>query len=359
MANVGTDAVIVRLAVYCIVASMLSGLLVGLLVPGSDAGTGYDADEISEYQTELGRFTGDSLTTDTPWVLTHVYTPYVDGSPAVDDDGYAYGEAVAYPYIGSVAGIRLDPDQKSSVPLEYENADSSGVTQEVQRSSSGHWYSGILNWWYGITNQKSSEGVALLDYTGYRYVFDPTKIFKYDDTKDLDSNKDNYYAADGSLSLVWYAYGTEGLSGALTVYHGSVRIGSITAASIVAGYNQSSGYASSFDVDFEGTVLKISIKFDPAAVQTMSLSQAWVSGLWSMSVSSESADGRMSIDDSHDFSTSLGGIIRTLRGVFTFSLPDVGASGWGVVLWIMVYVPGMLGLVLVGIRAIELAKPLG
>ena len=359
MANVGTDAVIVRLAVYCIVASMLSGLLVGLLVPSSDGGTGYDSDEVSAYQSELGRFTGETLTTDTPWVLTHVYTPYAGGTPSVDDDGYAYGVAVDYSYLGSVAGIRLDPDQKSSVPLEYVSSESSGVTNEVQRSSHGHWYSGVLNWWYGLTGQTSTEGVALLDYTGYRYVFDPTKMFRYDDTKDLDSNKDNYYAADGSLSLVWYAYGTEGLSGALTVYHGSVRIGSITADAIVAGYDPSSGYASSYDVDFEGTIIKISIRFDPSAVQTMSLTQAFVSGQWSMSVSSESADGLLSLDDSHDFSTSLGGIIRTLRSVFTFSLPDVGASGWGIVLWIMVYVPAMLGLVLVGVRAIELAKPLG
>lgn len=368
--NVATssdDALLVKIAVFGIAVSFMATLMVSVVY--LDQGD-YDYDQIQSYREELSGFTGESMLNTTPWVLTHVFTPWIstDGTTGhIDDDGWLYGEEITdYSYIKKSADIKLSPDQKSSVPITFTD---DAVTYQVQSgykwwaresgTASGYvlapvtWLTDTL--FPGALQKTTTETKSAnsWNYTGYRYVFDPTLPFQ--DSSDLKTS-----VRDGALSLVWYAYnGHEGLSGGLDVYGGQVLLASYSATDIIAAYNTASGYATTYDFNFEGTMLKLSVRFDQDAIESgTTLMQAWTEGSWSMAISSISAGNFYDIDGSTSFVSTAGSMIQTFIKIFTFNMPELGNPLANWILWAIVGLPMTIAMLCVTLRLISSFKVL-
>lgn len=357
------DALLAKIAIFGIAISIFSTMLITILIV--EDGGDYDYDSIQAYRDELGEFTGESLVNDTPWVLTSVYTPWNSDLPVdghLDPDGWLYGQgwnssssdipASIAPYLGHSANIKLDPTQKSSTPLFFDESDA----VEYSYVSGVQWWAdgqGILNpieQFIGSAlgqdpNIYSTGTAQQWQYTGYRYVFDPTLPFANADASSV----------DGSLSIVWYNYnGTEGISGGLQIYGGDVLLANYSAADIVAGYNSASPYATSYDFVFEGVPLTLSVRFDQSAIDDgMPLMQAWTQGYWSMSISSVSAGNFYDISDSISFTSTAGSMFSTFIDIFTFSVPSIDNYWMDLILWLIVALPFTLAMLLIAMRAIS------
>lgn len=369
MANGGDDALLVKIAVFGIAVSFMATLMVTVVF--IDSGGDYDYNEIQSYRDELSGFTGESMLNSTPWVLTHVYTPWIstDGASSehVDEDGWLYGsEITTYGYLNQSANIKLSPEQKSSVPITYTD---DAATYQVQTgykwwaSESGTAAGLVLTPFTWLAEalfpgalDKTTEETRTANswnYTGYRYVFDP--VLPFTDSSDAKAS-----VRDGSLSLVWYTYnGQEGLSGGLDVYGGQVLLASYSATDIIAEYNTASGYATTYEFNFEGTLLNLSVRFDQTAIDSgTTLMQAWTEGSWSMAISSISAGNFYDIDNSTSFVTTAGSMISTFIKIFTFDMPELGNSIANWILWAIVGLPMTIALLCVTLRLISSFKVL-
>lgn len=364
MADGGDDALLVKLAVFGVVMSVLCTALITVLFV--ENGSDYSFDEIQEGRNELETFTGQSMINETPWKLTGVYTPWIstDGTAGhVDEDGWLYGTAITtsegYSYIGKTANIKLDVEQKSNAPLT------------VSDSTQPYKYADGLKWWakdrviagvhftfakgLGTTlgfdpNEYKTKNATIWNYTGYRYAFDPMLPFQ-----STDSDTGEVSVRDGKLSLVWYSYnGQEGLSGGLDVYGGRVLLAGYSAADIITAYNSSTGYATTYDFDFEGTRLHLSVRFDETAIQNgTALMQAWTNGDWTLAISSTSAGNFFDISKSNSFSATAGNMIQTFISIYTFDMPELDNSWAQWVLWALVGLPMTMAMLCITLRLVN------
>lgn len=352
MVSYGDDATLMKVAIFGLAMSIVCTM--GIQIMFVETGD-YDYDDIQAYRNELISFSGESMVNNSPWVLTHVMTPW---NPALDpaehySDGWLYGVDLidSYPDKYESADIHLDPTQKSTVPISYTRE---AATYE-QRDGSQWWANIPIIGWIG-------EGLGLdpytyktvvannWNYTGYRYVFDPTLPFAENETS----------TRDGSLSMVWYSYGgQEGLSGGLDIYGGEVKLASYSATDIIADYNDGSTYATIYDFDFSGTHLNLSIRFNPNVIENGTpLMQAWSNGEWSMAISSVSAGNFLDVEGSTAYATTMGGMLDTFIQIYTFNLPDFNNPWAAMVLWLMVGLPMTIALLCVTMRVIQALKPL-
>lgn len=374
----GDDNQLMKVAVFCIAFSIISTVLASMYILGSGD---YDYDTLSGYRNDLAEFSGGQLVNDTPWVLTAVYTPFTPGTIPDSEitnhieydngrtTGWLYGEKITdYPGINEAVDIKLDPDKKSNQLLTVGNPYSWEYRGEKE------WWAGNNQWGidisgigdvgrniYGFfTGQDPDEidpyyryttetGTANnWNYTGYRYVFDPTLP--------LSSGGDT---VDGRLSLVWYDIRTDtGLSGALEIYtdrnHEQVLLGRISSTEILSAFQTTSGYASVFDFKFEDTTLNLVIRFLPTVYNSYSsLKDAWDDGAWSMSISSPSAGNFFDVENSNAFNITAGSAFETFIDIFTFKTPEFTDDPWvSVILWLMCGLPMTLGMLCVTMRLI-------
>ena len=362
-----------RVALFGIAVSVMSTCMISLLLVPANGD--YSFDEIQDYRNELSQFTGESMLNQTPWVLTDVYTPY-EGlgenesiNDHVDKDGWLYGERINYTDIGQAANIKLSVDHKSSVPIT--NAD----TETPYTVASGVKWWADSTAWYGILvdyvfrpvgeffgqdpNTYEQKTAHTWNYTGYRYVFDPTLPFKYDENGDATETS----VRDGKLSLVWYMYRTasgtqEGLSGGLDVYGGRVLLASYAATDIIAAYNSASGYATTYDFDFEGTHLNLSIKFDQEVIERgKPLMEAWTAGDWELAISSISAGNFYDVANSTSFTATAGNMIQTFIQIYTLDLPSINNPWMDLILWFIVGLPMTLAMLFITLRVVDTVKP--
>lgn len=363
----GDANTLVKIAVFCLTFSIVSTAICSVFAAGSGD---YDYDVIKGYQQELSEFTGGNLVNDTPWVLTAVYTPWIpqiqsqgqDIADHIDPDGWLYGDSItSYSEIGKAADISLSSSNKSNQKLSI------GTPYDYSYRSGEEWWNGGND--YGIvllapsiaqflTGGKSGDGYIYTsgtannwNYTGYRYVFDPTLPFS-----------NGASSKDGSLSIVWYDFdGESGLSGGLVIYgskdksNQTVVLADYSASDIIAGYQTSNGYASTYDFVFDGTHLNLSIKFNPDVLtQYSSLRAAWDAGAWTMSISSASAGNYFDVENSNAFTTTAGGMLETFIEIYTFDYPEFsGENEWvNVILWLIVGLPMTLGMLLITLRTV-------
>ena len=365
MASYGDDATLTKIAVFGIAMSIFCTL--GIQIMFVETGD-YDYDEINAYRNDLINFSGESMINDNPWVLTHVYTPWVPGMTLDDpdnphySDGWLYGEDVIsnYPDRYKSADIHMDVNQKSSAPLSF--------TRKAYDQP------GVREWWtdipvigtvlmvgaaYAGIDVYSQHPLTLnnFNFTGYRYVLDPTLPFA--------ENENTTSTRDGSLSLVWYSYnGQEGISGGLDIYGGrsgnyndTIKLASYSATDIIADYDETSNYATVYDFDFEGTHLNLSIRFDANAIEGgMPLMQAWTEGKWSFAISSVSAGNFLDIDNSTSYATSMGSMLDTFIKIYTFNLPNFNNEWAAMMLWLMVGLPMTIALLCVTMRLMNAIK---
>lgn len=351
MASYGNDATMVKIAVFGIAMSILSTAMISILFVDTQNGD-YTQDEIDAYRNDLISFSGQSMINQTPWVLKHVYTPWNNSLPTEGhyDDGWLYGDEITdYSDLNKSQDIHLDPNKKSSVPITYtENA----ATYMEQTGTK--WWANIpvVNWigdliTGGQRYNYEERHLNNWNYTGYRYVYDPTLPFSTGTS-----------TVDGSLSLVWYSYNSqEGLSGGIDVYGGSILLGAFSATDIIADYDVTSSYATTYDFNFEGTILQLSIKFNPKAIEAGTpLMQVFTSGDWSMQISSVSAGNFFDVKNSVSFTNTQGNMISNFIKIFTFSMPGVDNPWISTMLWLMVSLPMALAMLFITLRMIEAVK---
>lgn len=358
MASYGDDATLMKVAIFGVTISLMCTLGISvLLVETGD----YDYDDIQAYRNDLIAFSGESMVNDSPWVLTHAYGPWNSNYPDdnVDADGWLYGEdyTETYEYIGESADIKLNPGYKSTVPLTY----STEVTSFDVQDGTQWWANIPVIGWIGTSlgfdpYTYSTHTSNNWNFTGMRYVFDPTLPFK---SNLDDEGNPKTSTVDGSLSIVWYTYGgQEGLSGGLDIYGGSILVGHYSATDIVADYNTGSGYATTYDFDFNGANLNLSIRFDKDVIDAgTNLMQPWTEGSWSMAISSVSAGNFLDIENSAAYSNSVGSMIDTFIKIFTFNVPDLGNEWAGMILWLMCGLPMTIAMLCVTLRVISATKP--
>ena len=378
--GMGDDNQLMKVAVFCIAFSIFSTCLASMYILGNGD---YDYDTMSAYRSDLVEFSGGQLVNDTPWVLTGVYTPFVPGSVPDEEiqdhieydkgrtTGWLYGEKITnYPGLNEVADISLDPNKKSNQLLTVGNPYDWAYRGDRSALAGNNEY-GIDLSWLAIAGFRFTKAVTFgnvdiesedpgwqyetisgsannWNYTGYRYVFDPTLPFSGQGS-----------TVDGRLSLVWYDIVTDtGLSGALEIYsdanHEQVLLGRISATEIISSFQTTTGYVSVFDFNFEGTVLNLVIRFSPTVYQTYnSLKQAWDAGAWSMAIASPSAGNFFDVDNSNAFNITAGSAFDTFIDIFTFKTPEFTNEPWAaVILWLMCGLPMTLGMLCVTMRLV-------
>lgn len=361
-----------KIAIFCITMSILSTCLVAMYVSGS---SDYDYDTINAYRSELTTFSGGQLVNDTPWVLNGVYTPFTPGSIPDEEipnhierdgnrtTGWLFGEKITnYEYLGKVADIKLDKNQKSNQLLTV------GDPTDYKYRNGKEWWAGGNEWGITVidpgvvrffadifTDEDTSDiGYTTVsgsannwNYTGYRYTFDPVLPFSSQAS-----------SKDGRLSLVWYSIlGDTGLSGALEIYtdrnHEQIKLGSISARDIINVFRSSEGYVQTFDFDFEGTHLNLTIRFDPTIYSNyQTLQDAWYDGAWSMAISSASAGNFFDVENSNAFSVTAGSALDTFVQIYTFDYPHFDNTWVELIMWLLVGLPMTLGLLFITIRLV-------
>lgn len=346
------SSTLMKIAIFGLTLSIISTALIALLIaPDND----YDYDEINAYRNQLISFSGNTMVNNTPWVLTDVMTPWVpeDGVQGhIDSDGWLYGSSIAYSEIGKAADIKLDPGQKSNTLLSV------GDPEQYSYVSGSQWWAGGNDWgitlinkdfagFFGVDSNTYTSGTAnRWNYTGYRYVFDPTLPFG-----------NGTSTKDGALSLVWYSFnGEEGLSGGLDIYGGDVILASYSATDIIAGYESVGGYAANYDFDFNGYHLNLSIKFDPDKTGSYTLAQCWTAGYWSMAISTVSAGNFYDIENSTAFVSTAGSLIDTFTAIFTFSMPSINNPWMDLILWLLVALPMTIAMLCVTLKFVQSIK---
>ena len=165
----------------------------------------------------------------------------------------------------------------------------------------------------------------------------------------------NASTVDGSLSLVWYSYNNqEGLSGGLQIYGGNVLLSSYSASDIVAGYNLTNAYATTYQFMFDGTPLTLSIRFNPDVIDAGTpLMSAFSAGDWTMAISSKSAGNFYDIDNSSSFTATAGSVVNTFIQIYTWSAPQLTNAWANLVIWLMVGLPMTIAMLCVGLRMVN------
>lgn len=370
MAEFSGERTLIAIALFCIAMSVMSTCMITMFVQGS---SDYDYDTINAYRSELAEFSGGQLVNDNPWVLSGVYTPFTPGTIAdsdipnhIENDngqsiGWLFGTSItSYSYIGEVARIKLDPNQKSNQlltignPLDYEYQNGAswwnGNNDLGVRliGDAGLWLgqqiTGDSNWGYETVSGTANNW----NYTGYRYVFDPVLPFNSQAS-----------SKDGRLSVVWYQIPTDtGLSGALEIYgatknQNQIKLGSISASEIITAFRSTVGYVQVFDFNFEGTHLNLTIQFDPTVYNNYNtLQAAWDAGAWSMAISSASAGNFFDVESSNAFNVTAGTMLDTFISIYTFDYPHFD-NGWAeFVMWMLIGLPMTLGLLFITMRLV-------
>ncbi len=372
MADASGEKVLITIAIFCIGMSVMSTCMIGMFVSGS---SDYDYDTINAYRADLVDFSGGQLVNDTPWVLNGVYTPFTPGVIPDEDipahierdgnrtTGWLFGDKITnYQYLGQVADIKLDPNQKSNQLLTVGNP------YDYEYRNGKEWWNGgndfgvtiidpgIVGFFVGLFTDQDTSNIGYTtvsgtannwNYSGYRYTFDPVLPFN-----------DQASSKDGRLSLVWYQIpGDTGLSGALEIYadkdHEQIKLGSISARDIINVFRSAEGYVQTFDFDFEGTHLNLTIRFDPTVYSSYStLQQAWDAGAWSMAISSASAGNFFDVDNSNAFNVTAGSMLDTFVQIYTFDYPHF-EEGWvEFIMWLLVGLPMTLGMLFITMRLV-------
>ena len=392
----GDDTLQVKLAVLGVVVSLIVTAMLPIMLYNNP--TGYDLQDVQEIRDDMARFTGKSMVDQSPFVLQHVYTPYVVGEEwRTTEEGWLYGSELGTTdpetgiftpeYLdpqtgqnlidGHTSQIRLDPAYKSDTPLfqsdytavvtipeakwyykpgfglfgvdDQPDDGTYDVTLPTSTAPDAINVFGRIAEWLGFDVWESkSVTYPTWNFSGYRYEFDPVLRIN---TEDGTSTKT---VTDAKLSIVWYdldggnGSSTQGISGGLILYNNKTNgiVANYTAAEIIANYNTASMRASEYVLDFEGVEISMYIMFD-ADVRTnpLGLSEAWDQGKWTIAFSTHSADLFLDIENSTSFTASVGNMINTYIDIFTFNTPELSAE-WDLVLWVICGLPLMLAMIL-------------
>lgn len=352
------NVAIAGVAVFALVVSLvLAAMLPVMSIQTSDV----DAQTLADERMRLGEYTGTSMLSATPFKLTGVYTPYVPGMTVNEDenftpDGWLYGESIAYAEIGKTDTIRLDPDHKSNDILQMDDDQVTYLKTvanwwaEDYTNDDAQWIADVQNFFAGVAHavlhdvfgmddykkEMTTERADYWTYSGYRYYFEP--VVK---TVIENGNEKTVTTDQISLSIVWYQkLNTQGLSGGLVVYNEKTRavIQNITMQEIIADYNVTSGHASVYEMNFDGTPVKLAFRFDSKVLDgTVPMTTAFDRGMWTCAFYTNSVNSLLD-EDSGMYSISAGNALDTYMQLLTVSYPGL-SSPWDIIVWLLCAVP--------------------
>lgn len=370
----------IRVVVFATVISLMMAMLLPFLAPvqSMDADT---VDEIMAQRADLQDFTGASMINQAPFVLTGVYTPYIPGQSEerYSEDGALYGESIdpyivdGKSYIGKVSNIKLDPDWKSTSMLIPDTQEITTTEQRLKAWAED--WGGYNPWWdpfgllHGVDNWlhkdvldedpyetiETTKTGTVWNYSGYRYVFEPSLTVDYTDETGTTSAIDRI-----TLSIVWYDMsGVEGLSGGLILYEGNTKrvLANISASEIIGNYDMYTNKASVYTMNFEGLPVKLAIRFDPLALDgSQNLLAAWSNGDWTLGFYAPSLSNFLDRENSMSYDLTLGSLVETYTQVFTLNYPTL-SGGWDLVVWVLCSLPMLLVLIGAILAVVEAVKP--
>lgn len=353
---------IAGVAVFAIVISLMLAAMLPVMGVGVTGDT--DADSVAEQKMALSRFNGQSILNTAPFELKGVYLQYVPGQTVNEDenftpDGWLYGTSVDnYQYIGEVAQIRFDPNQKADNILQPTNDTVTYLktydywwSHDYQKDQgTPGWIRNVQSFFQGIGHalnvdlggmpetykEWTTEQANYWQYQGYRYYFEPVVKVEVDENDD----EQKITTKNMSLSVVWYKMvNTEGISGGLVIYNEAKKtvVQNITMEEIIGNYNTTSGYASNYDMNFDGVPITFSIRFDQRVLDgEVPMVEAFQQGMWTCAFSTNSVSSL--IEENGTFTLNAGNTLKTYTEILTVSYPGL-ASPWNIIVWLLCTIP--------------------
>lgn len=362
----GEQTFIQKWVIVAILVVFLLPVMIGMFFPkevGEDDGLNtYSSEQtFTDLMDSYFAFAGArGSTTEMPWTLTGIYTPYHGGSYHYTQDGWLYGDLIKdyhpsqydvtaevqnehpgkYPAItessrylvkyqrevdgATVYRYDLSNHGTSEIPSFYylPNGTQDGkmnkdlytyVTMDVNQQSDVFFTSNLKH-----TNNQ----YFYYEYTGYRYAFQPLSDYYIRGT---DGDPIKTTATNTSLSLIWYNFvGQSGISGQLVLTGSDSGVDYITAPEIVTAFNSVNNTAK-FTMNFNGCDMNVYIRINPYyTTQGWSVEDCYNNGWWSIMVSSVTAD--MSAYTTPSNPINLEKIWETLMDLFSFNMDDYPMS---------------------------------
>lgn len=359
----GEQTFIQRWVIVSIFVIFLMPVMIGMFFP-KEMGTGeyfntYASDDtLNEMSDSYFAFTeGKGSTTEMPWTLTGVYTPFNilenGGSYRYTQDGWIYGTLVKeytpsqynvinttdqYPartYESRYRVIYQDEKDGSHV-YRYQNTASGTLPSmdlDNDTTQDGHIDGDLYTYVTMDVNQQSdifftsslkqtNNQYFYYEYTGYRYAFQPLSDYYIRGTNGQPIKTN---AVNTSLSLIWYNFvGQSGISGQLVLTGSDSGVDYITASEIVTAFNSINNTAK-FTMNFNGCDMNIYIRINPYYTsQGWSVEDCYNNGWWSIMVSSVTAD--MSAYTTPSNPINIEKIWDTLMDLFMFNMKDYPMS---------------------------------
>ena len=342
----GEQTFIQKWVIVAILVIFLMPIFVGMFYP-KQTGNGeffntYASEEtLSDLTDSYFAFTENKgSTTEMPWTLTGIYTPYSgSGTYRYTDDGWLYGTLVK-DYSPSQYRTQEGWDARYNVKYQQEvngahvyRYDLNGLElggSTLDGHIDGDLYTYVdmdVNYqseiFFTSNLKQTNNQYFYYSYTGYRYAFQPLSDYYIRGT---DGTAIKTVATNTSLSLIWYNFvGQSGISGQLVLTGSDSGVDYITADEIVTAFNSINNTAK-FVMNFNGCEMNIYIRISPYFTsQGMSIEECYNKGYWSIMVSSVTAD--MSAYTTPSNPINLEKIWDTLMDLFMFNMSDYPMSG--------------------------------
>lgn len=352
--------------IVAVLVIFLMPVMIGMFFPketgsGEFFNTYASENTLNELSDSYFAFTeGRGSTTEMPWTLTGIYTPYTGGTYHYTQDGWLYGSLITeyhptqYDVDGTVQILNpgkypaITYDSRYLVSYQHEKDGSYVYRYDLQNSGTdanpspyympngtqdGKYNGDLYTYVTMDINQqseiffteslkKTSNQYFYYTYTGYRYAFQPLSDYY---VRGTDGSPIKTTATNTSLSLIWYNFvGQSGISGQLVLSGSDSGVDYITAQEIVTAFNSINNTAK-FNMNFNGCDMNIYIRINPYyTTQGWSVEDCYNNGWWSIMVSSVTAD--MSAYTTPSNPINIEQIWETMMDLFMFDMSDYPMS---------------------------------
>lgn len=274
-------------------------------------------------------FTGAQTTNENVWALTGIYTPYGIGADGNPSNSYGYTED-HWLYGSRVTGYSPSQFTGSSIyTVNYNNGFYFYNGDTLDGHKTGDLYTSVAmdvaqksDIFFTPSGKHQSGEQWYYDFNGYRYSFQALQDGYY---KNENGDVVKAPASNTSLSMIWYDYyGSQGLSGQLTLAGSDQGLAYLTSSDIVSAFDSTNNIAK-FKMKFNGIDMNVYIKIKPEYTSAgYSVAQCFDMGYWEIMVTSISTN--VNTYTSTDYSLNVQNIWDTLVDLFTFNMDDYGLS---------------------------------
>ena len=327
--------------VVALIVIFLMPVMVNIFYPEEMGGEYFNTiayeNTIKDLTKDYNNFT-DAIgsTTEQPWCLTGIYTPYTGGDYNYTADNWIYStKKTSYTpsqYTWTMPDHPIDTTESAyTVTLHSEKDNSSVYRYDVPNGTTlqdGHKNMELYTYvTMDIEHQSDiffteslkntmNNNQFWYEYTGYRYAFQPLSDYY---ALGNNGNPVKVSAVSTSLSLIWYNFaGVSGVSGQLVLTGSDSGVAYITADEIVRAFNSVNNTAK-FEMEFNACEMNVYIRVNPYyTTQGYSIEDCYNNGWWSIMVSSITTDTSAYTTPANPLNPEK--IWETLLDLFTFNM---------------------------------------